>query len=114
MIHQALATVVDGQTVLKLFATVVDKEGMSPRDPVEMAFEEMSNRFNLFLQRLNDRRPNDQQKGLIIMDDSRHEGALQALARHFRVNGARWGHFRNLAEVPMFVELKGLALDPVG
>jgi hypothetical protein len=38
------------------------------------------------------------------MDESAHEGRLQSLARHFRVNGARWGHFRNLAEVPLFVD----------
>jgi len=104
MINQALATILDGQTALQLFAMVIDKRGASPRDPVEMAFEEISNRFNLFLQRLNTKRPNDQQKGLMIMDESRHEGALQTLARDFRVHGARWGHFRNLAEVPLFVD----------
>src|SRR5262249_4855449 len=67
------------------------------------------NRFNLFLQRLN-RRRNDQQKGLMIMDESRHEGALQSLARDFRMHGARWGHFRNLAEVPLFVDSKASRL----
>jgi hypothetical protein len=104
-IQQALATLLHPQTTLKLFAVAVDKAAVSPRDPIELAFEEISNRFNLFLQRINDRHPKgDAQKGLIIMDESHHEGALQALARHFRINGGRWGHFRNLAEVPLFVD----------
>lgn len=38
------------------------------------------------------------------------EKPLQALARHFRVNGTRWGHFRNLAEVPLFVDSKASRL----
>jgi hypothetical protein len=44
------------------------------------------------------------------MDESRHELALQTLARQFRVGGARWGHFRNLAEVPLFVDSKASRL----
>ena len=112
MIQKAFGTIIDGRTVLKLFAAVIDKAAASPRDPVEIAFEEVSNRFNLFLQRTNNRArdPRDAQKGLIIMDETRHEGALQALARHFRINGARWGHFRNLAEVPLFVDSKASRL----
>jgi hypothetical protein len=110
MIQTALTAIIDGRTTLKLFAAVIDKAAASPRDPVEMAFEEVSNRFNLLLQRLNNRNPDDMQKGLIIMDETRHEGALQALARHFRINGARWGHFRNLAEVPLFVDSKASRL----
>ncbi len=38
------------------------------------------------------------------MDKSIYERPLQMLARTFRVDGARWGHFRNLAEVPLFVD----------
>lgn len=106
MIQKALDAALDPQTTLKLFAVVVDKSAASPRDPVELAFEEISNRFNLLLQRLNNRNPDDAQKGLIVMDEGHHEGELQALARHFRINGARWGHFRNLAEVPLFVDSK--------
>jgi Protein of unknown function (DUF3800) len=63
----------------------------------------MCNRFNLFLSRINDRR-DDNQRGLIVMDESKHEKPLQMLARKFRIDGARWGHFRNLAEVPLFVD----------
>ena len=38
------------------------------------------------------------------MDESKHEKPLQMLARKFRINGARWGSFKNLAEVPLFVD----------
>jgi hypothetical protein len=105
-IQQALATLPNHPSV-RLFAMVADKAALSPRDPVEWAFEELCNRFNLFLARNNDRtdgRRDNNQRGLIVMDESKHEKPLQMLARKFRVDGARWGHFRNLAEVPLFVD----------
>lgn len=94
---------------VRLFGVVIDKKGISPRDPIETAFEEICNRFNLFLQRDNDRR-GLKNRGLIVMDESRHEKPLQALARNFRINGARWGKFRYLAEVPLFVDSKATRL----
>jgi hypothetical protein len=103
MIHDALGVI--ATTTPRLFAVAVDKQVVSPRDPVELAFEEISNRFNLFLQRLNNGNPPEHsQRGLTVMDETAHEGRLQSLARHFRVNGGRWGHFRSLAEVPLFVD----------
>jgi hypothetical protein len=93
-----------GHASIRLFAVVVDKAAASPRDPVSLAFEEICNRFNLFLMRMNDRRSDGNQRGLIVMDESKHEKPLQTLARKFRIDGARWGHFRNLAEVPLFVD----------
>lgn len=104
MIQSALATL-KGHASVRLFAVVIDKVVVSPNDPVSMAFEEICNRFNLFITRMNDRRRNDgQQRGLIVMDESKHEKPLQTLARKFRIDGARWGHFRNLAEVPLFID----------
>jgi Protein of unknown function (DUF3800) len=102
-IQSALSTL-HGHRSIRLFAVVIDKGAVSPRDPVSMAFEEICNRFNLFLSRMNDRRSDGEQRGLIVMDESKHEKPLQTLARKFRVAGARWGHFRNLAEVPLFVD----------
>lgn len=87
----------------RLFAVAVEKRGVSPRDPIEVAFEEICNRFNLFLQRDNDRNGHNN-RGLIVMDETKHERPLQSMARNFRVNGARWGKFRYLAEVPLFVD----------
>jgi hypothetical protein len=109
MIKNALSSFSTAASV-RLFAVVIDKEAVSPQDPIQLAFEELCNRFNLFLQRLNNRNPNDSQRGMIVMDESKHERPLQALARHFRVNGGRWGAFRNLAEVPLFVDSKASRL----
>jgi hypothetical protein len=94
---------------VRLFAIAVNKAGVSPRDPIEVAFEEICNRFNLFLGRDNYRNSR-KNKGLIVMDKSRHEKPLQALARHFRMNGATYGNFRNLAEVPLFADSRATRL----
>jgi hypothetical protein len=103
MIQSALGTL-RGHASVRLFAVVIDKAAVSPNDPVAMAFEEICNRFNLFIARMNDRRGGESQRGLLVMDEGKHEKPLQMLARKFRIDGARWGHFRNLAEVPLFVD----------
>ena len=108
MIKEALATFSRSASV-RLFAVAVDKIVVAPEDPVEVAFEEICNRFNLFLQR-NHNRTGEDQRGLIVMDESRHEKPLQSLARHFRLKGGRWGKFRHLAEVLLFVDSKASRL----
>lgn len=102
MIKDALSSFGNSSSV-RLFAVAVDKLAVAPEDPVQLAFEELCNRFNLFLQR-NFNRKGEAHRGLIVMDESKHEKPLQALARRFRVAGGRWGSFRNLAEVPFFVD----------
>ena len=105
-----LATIEKGLDLLKnsnrgvvAFAVVVDKQAVSPDDPVEHAFEEICNRFNLFLQRQWTRK-SEQHRGLVVMDKTHYEETLQGLARRFRDHGTRWGNLRNLAEVPLFVD----------
>ena len=88
---------------VRAFAVAVDKQAVSPDDPVERAFEEICNRFNLYLTRLHNREGN-QPRGLIVMDKSHYEDTPQGLARRFREQGARRGNLRNLAEVPLFVD----------
>jgi len=104
MIRDALATLL-GAASIRLFAVVIDKTAIGKEDPIELAFEEICNRFNLFLARQKDRK-GEIQKWLIIMDESSHERPLQRLAKQFRINGGRWGKFRNLAEVPLFADSK--------
>ncbi len=108
MIQKALSTF-SGAASVRLFAVAVDKAGVVPEDPVQLAFEELCNRFNLFLQR-NFNRSGEAHRGLLVMDESKHEKPLQAMARHFRINGGRWGGFRNLAEVPLFVDSRASRL----
>ena len=88
---------------VRAFAVAVDKRAEAPNDPVEYAFEEICNRFNLFLKRLY-RQKNIPHRGLIVMDNSHYENTLQGLARRFREEGTRWGKLRNIAEVPLFVD----------
>lgn len=104
-INSALSLLLTPRAAVKLFAVVVDKVAVSPLDPVELAFEEICNRFNLYIRRINSQL-NENQRGLIIMDENKNEKPLQALARRFRVGGGRWGSFRCLAEVPLFVDSK--------
>ena len=102
-IERSLGLLRDSHWGVRAFAVAVDKHVESPNDPVEYAFEEICNRFNLFLSRVWSRESN-QQRGLVVMDKSHYEEALQGLARRFREEGTRWGTLRNLAEVPLFVD----------
>ncbi len=109
LLQCVIRTIVSQPPSVRAFSVVIDKQAVSPADPVELAFEEISNRFNLFLQRDNYR--NDRKnRGLIVMDESRHEKPLQALARRFRSTGGKWGNYRCIAEVPLFVDSKATRL----
>lgn len=72
------------------------------RDPVELAFEDLCSRFDMYLNRLKG--TGDRQRGILILDETTHETTLQRMAREFRTLGTRWGVVRNLAETPLFVD----------
>jgi hypothetical protein len=114
MIQDALRILLRASTnKVKAFGVVVEKKSLTSANPIEFAFEEICNRFNLFLSRYYQNRggrEEDKQKGLIVMDESHHEQPLQALAQEFRVNGTRWGNLRNIAEVPLFVDSRASRL----
>ncbi|UCD50322.1 MAG: DUF3800 domain-containing protein [Phycisphaerales bacterium] len=86
----------------KAFACAVHKPSFPGRDPVELAFEDLCSRFDLYLNRL--RAEGDRQRGLLILDESTHETALQKMARESRTLGTRWGVIRNITETPLFVD----------
>ncbi|MDK2972173.1 MAG: hypothetical protein PWP23_1928 [Candidatus Sumerlaeota bacterium] len=90
------------------FACAIHKPSYPDLDPMELAFEELCNRFDLFLNRL--RSEGDRHRGLIILDESAHETTLQRMARDFRTLGTRWGIVRNLAETPLFVDSRASRL----
>ncbi|MCF0070150.1 DUF3800 domain-containing protein [Dyadobacter sp. CY261] len=107
--QQRIDAVRDALTVLakshpsnRIFACVVNKAKVFPKDPVEIAFEQIASRFDHYLGRLH--KVNDPQRGLIIVDKSTYEVALQGLATNFRTLGHRWGVLRNLSEVPLFLD----------
>lgn len=102
MIHRALGTLQHKASV-RLFATIVDRQAAGPRDPMEIAFEIICEKFNMYIGRMNNKHKSNQ-RGLIVMDESTYERPLQALARNFGHRGGRWGSLRYLAEVPLFVD----------
>ncbi len=87
---------------VRLFGAAIYKAALSPDDPMEFAFEQISNRFDRMLGRLH--RTGDTQRGLIVLDKSSYETSLQRLAVNFRTAGRRWGQTHNLSEVPLFVD----------
>ena len=113
MMQQALSVLTTASESVRAFGISVHKQARLPDNPVEYAFEEMCNRFNHYLsRRFQSRggREEDKQKGLVVMDESHYEEPLQALARDFRIRGTRWGHLRNMGEVPLFVDSRASRL----
>jgi hypothetical protein len=85
------------------FAVVVDRPSHPGEDLVRFAFDELTRRFDLYLSR---RRAviSDNQKGLMILDESRHERRLQDLLRSYTIDGGPFGRLRNFADVPFFAD----------
>ena len=92
----------------RLFASVIKKAKISPADPVEFAFEQLSSRFDHYLKRLH--KAGDTQRGVILFDKSTYETTLQSLATDFRTIGNNWGIIRNFSEVPLFLDSKASRL----
>ena len=88
------------------FACAVHKKSFPSDDPVLTAYEDLSSRFDIFIQRVS---PEDSggQRGLIILDKSSYEAGLQSLTSSIRQSGNRWGNqLRRIGEVPLFVDSK--------
>lgn len=87
-----------------VFGCAVHKASSASEDPMELAFENVCNRFDRYLGRLHN--VGNTQRGLIILDKSAHETSLQDLARRFRTKGKghRWGQLYNLCEAPLFID----------
>jgi hypothetical protein len=92
----------------RIFISVIDKALASPKDPVEVAFEQLASRFDMYLKRLHNK--GDTQRGVIIFDKSTYETVIQGLATDFRTVGYTWGVINNLSEVPLFLDSKASRL----
>ncbi|HXP50539.1 MAG TPA: DUF3800 domain-containing protein [Bacteroidia bacterium] len=90
------------------FACAIHKASFSNVDPLKLAFEDISKRFDLYLKRVNTEGSN--QRGLLILDESSHETTLQNLAIDFRNVGTQWGTVKYLADIPLFVDSKASRL----
>ena len=86
----------------RLFAAVIEKQNFSGQDIAQVAFEQLSSRFDQFLGRLHLK--GDTQRGLILFDKCSIEQRIQTLAREFKNSGHSFGVTRNYAEVPVFID----------
>lgn len=107
-ISDALVAGVGSYQFAQVFAAVVKRDACGSRDVVELAFEEICMRFDLYLAALH--RQKDTQRGIIIFDKCSTENRIQKLARDFKYTGHSRGMTRNYAEVPMFLDSKASRL----
>lgn len=94
---------------VRLFGAVIKKDTLHGSDPVEHAFQQLANRFDLFLMRLHQKH-SDSQRGIILFDKSTTEQRIQTLSREFKYSGHAWGKIKNYAEVPVFLDSKASRL----
>ena len=102
VIKSVLGVLADAYDSARAFACVVHKPSYPNRDPMEVAFEDLCSRFDLYLQRLSG--SGSGQRGLLILDNSAYETTLQRMSVEFRTLGTRWGVIRHLADTPFFVD----------
>ncbi len=100
LVLRALDVLVNAHTSTRAFGIAVHKGALEGQDPLEYAFEEIYNRFDMLLTRLY--RGGENQRGLVIMDETRYDDKLRALSRQFRIKGTRWRELKNVPEVPFF------------
>ena len=100
VIRQVLKVFADSYESARAFACAVKKADFVAQDPMELAFEDLCSRFDLYLARL--RQEGNRQRGLIILDETSHETTLLDMAKNFRAIGTRWGVIGQLADTPLF------------
>lgn len=89
-------------TGVVLFAVVIDRVHLLGEQAVFRSFEELCNRFDLFLARLH--KEGNEQRGLMILDESRYEVRLKELLTSYKTTGTRFGMLYNIPEAPVFTD----------
>lgn len=102
LIQEALFTFAATHESNRVFGAAERKASISPDDPMEHCFEQVSSRFDQYLMRRY--RDGDTQRGMILFDKSNAEFTIQRLAHQFRSVGHTYGRLRNLCEVPAFLD----------
>jgi hypothetical protein len=102
IIKEVLQVLANAYGTARAFACAVHKASYPGRDPMEIAFEDLCSRFDKLLWRLQDE--GDNQRGMIVLDESTYETTLQKMAREFRTLGTRWNVIRKIADIPLFVD----------
>lgn len=103
---QELCQIISGARAAVLFGIAVERTLTT--EPFAMAFEELCNRFDLFLKRLYAQ--GNKQRGLIIFDETRYESRIQALLSDYRRTGTRFGKVHNFADVPFCADSRSTRL----
>lgn len=101
---QVYKVIADSSNSTYVFACAVHKPSFPEADAMHLAFEDICQRFNNYLGRMNSE--GEKQKGLIILDESSYETTLQDLTKNFRKIGTQWGTIKHLADIPFFVNSK--------
>lgn len=109
IIKGTLDTLKNAGTDTVVFACAVHKSSYIRQDPMEIAFEDLCSRFDMYLNRIyHDTKQSH--KGLIVFDKNAYESSLQNLQLEFRQHGTRWRNVRNIREVPFFVDSRASRL----
>jgi hypothetical protein len=102
MIKDVLLTLNGASPEIVIFSCAIHKKSYPALDAVKMAYEDISSRFDLMLQRISS---DHRHSGMIVFDNSSYEQSLQGLTSDFRKSGNKWGNqLRNICEVPMFID----------
>lgn len=107
-IKDSLSIITNSHPGNRIFACAIRKSVISPKDPVEFSFEQISSRFDYYLNRL--KKKGNPSRGIIIFDKSTYETTIQNLATDFKKIGHTWDKIRNFAEVPLFIDSKASRL----
>ena len=95
----------------RLFAVVMEKDYVRSigDEPYGHGFEQIVNRFDRMLSRLN-RERDERNRGLVVIAESSYRQNLEALAQRIRVEGHRWGQLHNVTDIPYFAPARNTRL----
>jgi hypothetical protein len=102
ILRRLSGVVADSHDTCALFGVVVHRPSYPTDDPVMLAFNELTSRFDLFLARMHAQ--GNTQRGLLVFDKSRHEQRLQTVLRSYTTEGGPFGRVRNFSDVPFFAD----------
>ena len=101
-----------------LFGAVIEKSCYNG-EPYELAFEDLTSRFDHFLRRYNWNISNaggsvgqagEEQRGLIAVAESAYRENLVVLGERFRGGSTRWGNLHAICDVPFFLPARNTRL----
>lgn len=104
VLKSVLNVVAESSNSTQLFACAVHKKSFENEDGLHIAFEDICQRFDTYLNKIN--LDGDRQKGLLILDESSYETSLQEKTKDFRRIGTQYGAIKHLADIPFFVNSK--------